>query len=119
MHPQFTPLGREESPLSLHDANLPPTTQNTSLAGTLTHLPALASETPHALLAPLASHTGIDSQTHLKGIILLDTVALKGSSLENFRAIHEANLMGRDELRVLEGGSLEGNGVEEDDTLQM
>lgn len=72
------------------------------LTGTLTHLTALATETTHALLPPLLAHTAINGQPHHEGIIVSDSVAHKGSSLEFSGARHEANLTRRDELSVLD-----------------
>lgn len=68
----------------------------------MTHLSALASETSHALLAPLPPHTGVDSHAHFEAVLVFDTVGLEGSSLKDIGAIHEADLVGRDELCVLD-----------------
>lgn len=74
----------------------------TRLTGTLSHLSALASKTSHALLLPFLTHTSIDGHAHLDGVILFDTVDLKGASLEFLSTVHEADLTGRDELSVLD-----------------
>jgi hypothetical protein len=68
----------------------------------LTHLATLAAETTHALFAPLGTHTSVNGQPHLKGIILLEAVSLEGTSLEDLGATDEADLPGRDKLSILD-----------------
>ena len=48
---------------------------NIGLAGTLTHLSALAAKTTHALLLPLLAHAAVDLKEHGEGVLLLDAVA--------------------------------------------
>lgn len=73
-----------------------------SLAGTLTHLSALAAETAHALLAPLPAHTGVDTHTHFDGVIFLDAVRFEGSTLQTVSAEDQTELVRRDEFAVLD-----------------
>uniref|UniRef100_A0A6U0AH60 Uncharacterized protein n=1 Tax=Pseudo-nitzschia delicatissima TaxID=44447 RepID=A0A6U0AH60_9STRA len=72
------------------------------LTGSLTHLSALASKTSHALLLPLLTHTRGDSHAHFEFIVTLESVGLESSLLKNIGSVHEANLVGGDEFRVLD-----------------
>jgi hypothetical protein len=78
------------------------TDRRSRLTGSLTHLSALASKTSHALLLPLLTHTRGDSKSHFEAIVTLDTVALERTFLEDIGPIHEADLVGGNERRVLD-----------------
>merc|ERR1712182_22409 len=75
--------------------------RNHCLAGALAHLSALAAETAHALLLPLLAHAGVNGHAHFEGIVFFDTVRFQSALFQNVGAVHETNLMIRDEFRVL------------------
>ena len=53
------------------------------LPGPLAHLPALTPEAPHALLAPLGTHSGLGVKEHFELVLLLDAKVTEGSSLQD------------------------------------
>ena len=70
-----------------------------SLTGTLSHLSALAAETTHALLAPLGTHTTVDADLELHGVVLLQ--ASKGTRDESLATENDALDRGWNEFNVL------------------
>jgi hypothetical protein len=71
-----------------------------SLTGTLSHLSTLATKTTHALLAPLGTHTTLDTNLELDGVCL-DKASYKGTRDKSLFTKHNALLVGWDKLNVL------------------
>lgn len=93
--------GWNQIPYTAKSANHPPI-PTICLFSPLSHLSALASKASHSLLSPLGAHTSLDGHSHLESVLLFDAIGLKGTLLKSFSAVQKANLMGGDELSVLD-----------------
>merc|ERR1719291_82224 len=94
------PLPRTPLSIRFLCATLAPSNKN-NLAGTLTHLTALATKTTHALLLPLFAHASGNFQQEVDFLVLLDAVSGEGALRKLRVAADEADEVGGYELPVL------------------
>jgi hypothetical protein len=78
--------------------------QEANLTGALTHLPPLATKTPHPLLPPLGSHTSLNIEKHGDFVVIFEAKGGKSTVGKVHVAGDETDKMLGDELLVLDHG---------------